>query len=652
MNQQMIRPNFSRRLKSLLCLCVFANASAGAADVAPAAKISTDDFFRKAGYHGALISPGGQYLAVLVADHDNTKLGVIDLANMKISAVYSVDRKEIIYHFDWVNNDRLVFDTVVNDGPLNEPYLTGHVFAADAKQGNDFRLGGADYEFIFSTIPDNPKDILITSGGGSVYTQNVYNSILNEICSVSNAYEFLADHNGKVRLASSTDDKDNQITSYLDKADSSWKELNRSQKSGGMLDPLAFAADNQHVFVKSDVDAPTKGLFEIDPESGDKKLIFRDDHVDMGHLLFGPDQKEPVGLVYSPDYPTYKFFDKGGAIASRYAALQDAFPDEFVEITNYSKDGRYGVVYAESDVDPGQYSLLDLKENKLTLLFKERPWIDPHQMASMTAITVKARDGLELRGYLTVPKGAAPRQLPLVVLPHGGPELRDAWGFDQEVQFLAYHGYAVLQINFRGSSGYGRIFEQAGYKHWGTTMQDDVTDATRWAIDHGVADPKRICIYGASYGGYAALMGVIREPDLYQCAIGYAGVYDLAVEIQSSDTADTPDGRAFLKKMHGDDTDDLKARSPVYNVDRIKVPLLLIHGKEDKRVPIKNLNELTDALDKAGKHYESLVKNYEGHGFYDDANNVEAYDRMLKFLDQNIGPDRAKAAPVATAATP
>jgi dipeptidyl aminopeptidase/acylaminoacyl peptidase len=248
---------------------------------------------------------------------------------------------------------------------------------------------------------------------------------------------------------------------------------------------------------------------------------------------------------------------------------------------------------------------------------------------------LKARDGTPLHGYLTLPKGLQ-RNAPLVVMPHGGPfGVRDNWEYSPDVQLLASRGYAVLQVNFRGSSGYGREFLMAGYREWGGAMQHDVTDATRWAIEQGIADPQRVCIYGASYGGYAALMGVASEPDLYRCAIGHIGVYDLPMMYSQGDIQDRLSGENYLDDTLG--RDGLEERSPTRLASSIKVPVLLTAGKEDDRAPPEHTERMAAALRKAGRQVESKVYAGEGHGLYVEANRLDHAQRVLAFLDRHIG---------------
>jgi dipeptidyl aminopeptidase/acylaminoacyl peptidase len=304
-------------------------------------------------------------------------------------------------------------------------------------------------------------------------------------------------------------------------------------------------------------------------------------------------------------------------------------------------------VLVESDTDPGQFFLYDAEARKLTFLLARRPWIKPEQMAPMEPVLLKARDGLPLHGYLTRPPGKSDaKHLPLVVFVHGGPYyIRDAWGYDSDVQALASRGYAVLQVNYRGSGGYGDAFVRAGFRQWGGTMQDDVTDATRWAIAEGIADAGRICIFGGSYGGYAALEGATRETDLYRCAIGYVGVYDLRLMYSRGDIPQSMFGENYLKMVLGEDESILWDRSPIAHLDRLKAKVMLIVGGADRRVPPVQGENLHSALNKAHVEHEWLYQRTEGHGFYDEKHREELLASVMAFLDRNIGASAARAAP-------
>jgi dipeptidyl aminopeptidase/acylaminoacyl peptidase len=603
----------------------------------PPRKLTTLDFFRHEQIGGAKVSPDGKYIAMLIPVGGLSKLGVVALADREPMAAYDVGGGEFIQNFYWVNDHMLVWETAKRDGSLGKPYLTGHLIAG--RGDTPMLIPLPSPAFFVAPAVKNPDNILVQTGK-SIYRLDINTKVEHEVARAPYSYQdnFLIDHSGKIRLVTSWD-SDDFIVSAWDDTQRDWREIHRTKSASGYIEPIAFSSDDGRIYVSSTLEAPTNGIYETDPDLTKGKLLFRDDIVDYSDVLLEPGSEIPAGVFYYPDFPAYSFFDPNGATARNYAALQKMFPDRTVLITSSSSDGHLAVVAAWNDTHPIDYFLVELQDMHSTLLFGSRPWIDTSQMSKMSPFKLKARDGLELHGYLTLPRTSEGKNLPLVVLPHGGPAgIRDIWEFNNEVQYLAYHGYAVLQLNYRGSGGYGRDFELMGYRHWGTTMQDDLTDATRWAIQQGVADPARICIFGASYGGYSALMGVIREPDLYRCAIGYAGAYDLLLQRSDSDTADSEEGRLYLKRALGTDKEDLKARSPVYNVDRIKANVLLVHGKEDQRVPFENFKELAAALSKAGKPYESLVKPYEEHGFFVEANAVELYDRVIAFLDRNIGP--------------
>src|SRR5690606_17223537 len=262
----------------------------------------------------------------------------------------------------------------------------------------------------------------------------------------------------------------------------------------------------------------------------------------------------PVGAWYLDGKPRLAFFDGHSDEARMQQMLQRAFPGAWASVRSSTRDGSLRVVLVQSDVDPGSFYLFDTATANAELLVARDEQIDSTRMAPMAPIQLKARDGVALHGFMTVPPGSDGKSLPMVVMPHGGPiGIFDAWRFDADAQLLAAAGYAVLQVNFRGSGNYGRAFRQAGARQWGGTMQDDVTDATRWAIEQGHADPQRICIYGASYGAYAALMGVVREPDLYRCAIGYVGVYDLPMMVRD-DLEHSRSTATWLREWVGSDT--------------------------------------------------------------------------------------------------
>ncbi len=298
------------------------------------------------------------------------------------------------------------------------------------------------------------------------------------------------------------------------------------------------------------------------------------------------------------------------------------------------------IVAASNDRTQGTRYLYDRAADKLTKLGEVQPWLPESKMATQKPIVYTSRDGLTINAYLTVPNGKEAKNLPVIVNPHGGPWFRDSWGFNPEVQFLASRGYAVLQMNFRGSTGYGRKFWEASFKEWGGTMQNDITDGVQYLVKEGIADPKRICIYGASYGGYATLAGMAYTPDLYACGVDYVGVANLFTFLKTI----PPYWKPYLEMMYEmvghpeKDKDRLTKASPALNADRIKAPLLIAQGARDPRVNKDESDQMVAALKARGIDVPYIVKDNEGHGFRNEENQFAFYEQMERFLAKHIGP--------------
>ncbi|MFI5358057.1 MAG: alpha/beta hydrolase family protein, partial [Opitutales bacterium] len=369
--------------------------------------------------------------------------------------------------------------------------------------------------------------------------------------------------------------------------------------------------------------------------------ILRNEITADGHsierMVFAPKTHELLGIQYVTDVPKVVWFDP--MLASVQEALDHGLPNKVNSIVEMSDDLKKLVVFSWSAKDPGAYYIFDLNKKQLKPLFATEPWIKPDQMAEVYPISYKSRDGLVIHGYLTVPAGKEPKNLPMVVFPHGGPFGRDSWGFNHDAQFLASRGYAVLQMNYRGSPGYGEELYEKGQRHIGRELQDDITDGTRWTIAQGIADPHRIAIMGWSFGGYSTLMGLIREPDLYRCGVDLAGVTDWRALLKYDQTVSNNFGNETTAEMIGDpdkDAADPADISPVNHMDRIRAPLLLVYSKDDKTVPFEQARLLRDALDQAHKPYEFISKFNEGHGFYTYDHRLELYQRIDKFLAENM----------------
>lgn len=670
-------------IAAVLATGLLVTSNARAANDAPAppstsATAPIDDFVRPDEFSQVKISPDGNYVSAITpmpGDPYENVLAIIDIHSNKLVYSFPSGHRDQIHDYFWVSDRRVVASLSTRVGFLDTPVPTGELIASDidGKHGmylfgwrgsSQNEIGtnrrGGEQRNAAATVIDTPlldaHEILIAARDYTTSRKGAIPSIERldvdtgrtrhvDTSPVADAY-FIADHDGQVRTALGTGD-------YLGMrlwghgpadGDKEWWLLNDSERSHVNVVPIGFNRDNTRVYVRVSHLQEPDSIELMDPANGERKLIYQGQFADPGALLPTADGKDYYAIMTRDGLPGLHYIDPDCPEARMTKALAEKFPGQLVAFTSFTRDGKTAILSVSSDRNPGDYFLFDFDTRNARYLLSRRHWIEPQRMRPMQPIAVQARDGLTLHGFLTEPAG--PRPYPLVVLPHGGPHgLADLWGYDDETQLLAAHGYAVLRINYRGSGGYGQAFEQKGYRQWGLAMQDDLTDVTRWAIKEGYADARRICIYGASYGGYAAVEGAVREPELYRCAIGYAGIYDLRIQLDKSDTQRSNAGTAYLNSVLGTDRDELLKRSPLSGVERLQASLLLIHGGADERVPFANFKEFTRALDKAGKKYEALTEPDEGHGFYLESHRLEAYRALLDFLGRNIGaPETAPRA--------
>jgi dipeptidyl aminopeptidase/acylaminoacyl peptidase len=608
-----------------------------------------------------VISPTGKYLAAAVTQDDGTPLvTIIDVKNLQQLSAIEFKLGQLPSSLTWLNNERLGIRINKKIGALDQPVQTAEYYVMNADGTDKDALWGMvekqrgqqgpakyrTYMQILHLLPDDPETILVAVQGGSrsvssyteAYELNIYTGKTNKVATAPiRGASLLSDHNKNIRFALGEDEEDdNKLKSYYrDSNEDEWQLSGTYASDEGTITPIAFTADNKEVYALSNLAASTTGLVKLKPKSNDIELIYRNDKVDLGDIFLSQDM-QLVSAQISPDRTYNKTLTEHN-LALWLDKLQATFPNDTINITSATNDESKLIVYVSSARDPGAYYLFNTQSKEMQFVVNSAPLVNPDKMAQVKPFTLTSRDGIELSGYLTLPNSKQ-KNLPLVVYPHGGPHgPRDFWRFDPDAQMLASRGYAVLQLNFRGSGGYGRDFQYSGYRKWGLEMQDDLTDATHWAIESGVADAQRICIYGASYGGYATLMGVVKEPDLYKCAIGYVGVYSLPMMFEEGDIPSTQSGINYLQQALGTDPTDLENRSPAYNVDKIKAALFLVHGGKDERVPIEQAEFLIKQLDKRNYPYELLVKDKEGHGFYKEEHRLELYQKMLLFLDKHIG---------------
>jgi dipeptidyl aminopeptidase/acylaminoacyl peptidase len=665
--------------------CVLVSSCLGAAEVQPpvGAALPLEQFTRYDEFGGIKISPDGEVLAATAGKYGRGSLVFIGVKDRQFVTGIQVPRGFEIFDFEWVSATRVIYFIAERRSGRVRPSPTGEIFAVDRDGRNSVQIYGyrageatlgtrlnkressyATAELI-STLEHDDRHILIAEypwmgpddgkyrnrqAKPMITRLDVYSGRKKELGIVPlQGAEVLVDLQDQVRFAVGYDNDSRLAALWKPQAEAAWQSFELPGFRTGTVFPQSLTADNTAALVTGVQEGESlEALYRVDLQSRQVTKLYQHTEVDLSWLVTNLSDGAVVGVGVDAGKPEHHWLIDDEPTVLAYKMLERAFPGQSVEIGSKTQDGNLALVFVSSDVNPGEYYLFDMKTNKAEFLLASRSWIDPRMMRPKEIVSIKARDGLVLHGYLTRPSATGPH--PLVVLPHEGPHgVRDDWSFDWEVQLLASRGYAVLQVNFRGSGGYGVDFESAGHRQWGEKMQDDLTDATRWAIESDVAQSDRVCIFGANYGGYAALMGAVREPKLYRCAIGYVGVYDLELMVTASNIADSDVTRGYLNEALGSDQADLRERSPVHNASRIEIPILLVHGKEDVRADYQHAKRMKAALEANKKPLEWMalsgeghVNNYqgtlpgEGHGIYDEETRREVYEKLLAFLERNL----------------
>jgi len=606
-------------------------------------------FTRFPKYIDAKISPKGTYLGVLVNENSKQSLGFINLKTRQFASGLTPDRGSMVYHFIWANDERAIGQVAEEDPMYMNGVTFGELYATSAN--------GRDREVIFSALKNlewaqvmrrirgRDNTILISTRAmrevgdriANAYALNVFDGKKQHlISSPIPGASFEADENGSVRLAVGESEGVEDRIFYREPA-GQWRELT-ALKGLSEGDLFEFSATDRVLYMAQAVPGGGFGLFSVNVDNGKTTLLSKDDTVPPSELIREHGSGRVLAVEYEPDMPSYDFVAPDQPVCKALRALLATYPDQHVRLISRTDDDSRAVVEVFSDRNPGEFLLVDVKSMSAEPIISARPWIRPDEMASVASVLFTASDGVKIHGYLTLPKpDASKKPPPLVVVVHGGPHgPRDHWGFDAETQLFASQGFAVLRVNYRGSGGYGRKYQEAGYRHWGDRIMDDILDATRLVIKKGMVDSNRVCIYGGSFGGYAAMQSSIRAPELFKCAVGYDGVYDLTLMGNSGDMRLSGLARGYVRRVLGEDEKALKAASPAYNADKLRARVFLIHGKDDERAPIKHAERLRDALTKVGRPPEWLVESREEHGFVNEANRERMYARMLSFINRSL----------------
>jgi dipeptidyl aminopeptidase/acylaminoacyl peptidase len=650
-----------RLVRPMLAALCLATTAASAADLIPVA-----DFARRMPLTDPQLSPDGQYVSLAYHDPDGKThgLAIYRTSDMtRPTTLIKMPPYEMPASMVWASSTRLVVGRGMVDGSIGSARLTGEIMAIDVNGKNaDYLYGYEAYgkrsgtralDRGWGTLEGTPVQsnghfyMRATSwdnqDASTLYDVDAQSSARKQMASIGLAgLSFMIAPDGVPHFAFGSDDS--YMWAVFKREGSGWTRLAPDRVHQNFT-PIAAVADSNRIYARFSPNGLGGEIVEQDEDGGNAKVIRKDDFSEVSTGgLWTPAPLRPFGTVNTTGVPQAVYIDPQAPIAKLHMALSQKFPGSFVRFVGFSEDGGELMFDVASDREPGRFMLINTKTYKVTKLFDAQPWVDPTKMAERRPLRFKASDGLELEAILTFPKDKAESNLPMVLVPHGGPHgIQDDWYFDEDAQFLANRGYLVLQVNYRGSGGRGSAFEQAGHLKWGTRMQDDLIDGVKWAIAQHFADPNRVCVYGASFGGYSALMSTIRAPGMFKCAVGYDGIYDLDMMYNKGDIKDSKFGRSYLTTVIGKDEADLAANSPARLADKINVPVFLVHGEDDQRAPFAQFKAMKAALDAAHKPYETLTKPDERHGFVKPANVEEFYNRLQAFLDKNIGSGQAAA---------
>lgn len=595
------------------------------------------DFFRNPERAAYTLSPDGRYLAWLAPVEQRMNLFVLDRHTGEEHRLTAETARDIAW-YSWVSDTLILYSRDVGG---DENYRLALVDVAKRQPPHWITPEGCRAEIV-DALPFEPTAALIATNERRAELFDLYRLHLpsgeRELVTENpgNIVRWIADHRGRVRAAVAVHGTDTSLLFRAEETDPFSTVLTVDFRTH--VEPLFFSFDNQRLYALSDRGRDRRALVLLDPRTAAEELIAEHPEVDLD----GAGYSRRRGVVTYATYVTWKrgyiFLDS--RTEQLYERLQRELGDHELVIVSHDREEQLFVVRTYSDRSLGAYWLYDSRSDRLEKLADLSPWLREEWMAPMHPIQYRSRDGWTIHGYLTLPVGVEPRSIPVVVHPHGGPWTRDVWGFNPVVQFLANRGYAVFQMNFRGSTGYGRAFWEASFKQWGRAMQNDITDGVLWLIEQGIADPKRIALYGGSYGGYAVLAGLAFTPDLYACGVDFVGVSNLLTFMQTIPPYWEP-LRPMLYAMVGDperEADYLREVSPVFHADRIRAPLLVAQGARDPRVNINESNQIVEALRRRGVPVEYIVKDDEGHGFRNEEHRFEFYEAMERFLERYLGP--------------
>ncbi len=627
--------------------------------------LTVHDFLKKAEYRDVKISPDGKHIAIsLVTEEDSTIL-FVNSKTFKPTGRLGFDDDVEPGDFHWANNERVILQLLEIEPWNTHPNYYGQMLSVNIDgskaetvygyKNAESSLGGGiakkrkkairGWGHVLDTLATDDQNVLLESipyarddsSHPSIFKLNVYNGKITQRLGTSPVERggFLSDGKGNVLHAIGFNENNEKEIYYRSTNDSPWKKVNSQEIS--FVAKLISVTDNKNEILVADNNSEgIWSLFKLNLITGSYSKQISNNQYEIHRIYTNPNTGKVVGFRQDNGYPTFHSLNLDPDGSGLFEKLMTVFKNRTFRITSQSLDGSSTIISTSSDVEPAAYYLYKSNTNKLVKLFSTKSHIQANQLAQMIPITFPTSDSTTIHGYLTLPKAKAKKHK-AVVLIHGGPHgVRDTWGFDNDVQILANAGYAVLQINYRGSGGYGKKFETDGFRQWGGLMQQDIIDGTKWLASQPDIDKNNICIMGTSFGAYSAAMSATLAPELYQCVVANAGVYDLPLLFEEGDIHTSFAGIHYLNDVLGEDLQQLANFSPVNRTEFFNAPILIAHGEKDRRAPIEHAHRLRKALEKSNKNFTWLVVDKEDHGFYSTQSRLEYWDQVLKFLSKHL----------------
>ena len=616
-------------------------------------------------YTNVKISPDGKMISVLTKMPDDKKgISIFDAEDLSLINAITLTKEEEVASYYWVNNERLLIQIGYYDswgrGSIGEYFAINY----DSKKpayvfGMRARTSGArskvvdkfSYGYVENILEDDEKHVLLSvsvfgkqnnGGFADAIRLNVYNGQQKRLGKSPLAGgQFVSDSSGTPRFAVGSDIDNNTVTMYRASKKDEWQVLSKTPYGDGEIYPVNIAKDDSTIHILDSTETSTYQIKEIDTITGDTQVVFHHPEYDAYPQII---DDKVLGATINPGYAKAYWFENDDPLQnSIMQAVQafngniEVFDKKEIGLVDLSKNRDKLIIAVGDSASSSKYYLYDLKKNQVKYLLTMWPEIDDQGLEHEVPFNFINSDGVKIHGYYTPAKNQQEDQsAPMIVIPHGGPHARDSWGFDPDTHIFSQAGYAVLKVNFRGSTGYGKDFTQMGFGEWGGDTQQDIIEATEWAINQGIADPERIGIYGGSFGGYSAAMAPMLRPDLYKSSVAYIGVFDLEMLYDEGDIKTIKWGGKYLDKTLGQDPAKIKAMSPVQQADKLEAPIIIVSGKEDQRAPIEHAYALADALEEAGKEHELIIVEKEGHGCRKPENRLMLYKKMLEHFDRTV----------------